>query len=73
MDWAGRPKRFRGELRRWALGGRVNALDPDLADAMWLVGHPSWSWHDLQSTPADVIDLMARAESALASARKSSQ
>ena len=50
----------------------MNALDPDLADAMWLVGHPSWSWHDLQATPADVIDLMARAESALASARKSS-
>ena len=45
--------------------------DPDLADALWLVSHPGWTWDALQSTPADVLDLIARAEAAEASARKS--
>lgn len=36
--------------------------DPALADALWLVAHPGWTWQTLQATPADVVDLMARAE-----------
>lgn len=36
--------------------------DRDLADALWLVAHPGWSWRALQETPADVIELMNAAE-----------
>jgi hypothetical protein len=43
--------------------------DPLLVDALWLVNHPAWSWSDLQAAPAEIIDLITRAESAIAKAR----
>lgn len=36
--------------------------DPALSDALFLVSHPGWTWGALQETPADVIDLLGRAE-----------
>jgi hypothetical protein len=44
--------------------------DPLLVDALWLVNHPAWAWTDLQAAPAEIIDLITRAESAIAAARK---
>jgi hypothetical protein len=38
--------------------------DPLLVDALWLVNHPAWSWTDLQTAPAEIIDLITRVESA---------
>jgi hypothetical protein len=70
MDWAGRPKRFRREIGWWVRGASLTNPDPLLVDALWLVQHPAWSWTDLQATPAEIIDLMTRAESAIAAARK---
>lgn len=40
----------------------MRTTDPALADALWLVDHPGWTWRDLQETPAAVVDLMSRAE-----------
>lgn len=36
--------------------------DRALSDALWLLAHPGWTWHALQETPAEVVDLIGRAE-----------
>jgi len=43
-------------------GAPVTSAEPDLLDAIWLKTHPGWSWTDLQSTPAVVIQIMGRAD-----------
>lgn len=29
-----------------------------VADAYFLIRHPGWSWHDLDSAPAEVVRMM---------------
>ena len=31
-------------------------IGPELADALFLADHPGWSWSDLQTAPADLVN-----------------
>lgn len=53
------------------MGVPFTSDDPNLADALFLVDHPGWTWRALQETPADVIALIHRSEQFLTEERRS--
>jgi hypothetical protein len=44
--------------------------DDRLADVMFLATHPAWTWHDLEQTPEDVVNLMRQLARSEARARE---
>jgi hypothetical protein len=51
-------KPYRKHVRKLVTTRVVNSPDGDFSDALFLVNNPSWTWRDLQETPAKIVLLV---------------